>query len=133
MKSDLIYINPQGVPCAPTEYAEFIDILLEQASRPHGKSDGGYAQLKAIKASCFPIREEDQGLFPKLKGIKTDCFYEVEPYEFEVEDYSPVGWLGKPKQQVRIIRPSEPKYDAGNLNSSDARNYGKIHSEPKAN
>lgn len=129
MRAEFIYINPQGVPCAPTKglplhEGEFISVGTE---------------LVLLKASCIPIREEDRNYMfmqrEKWDAYKPDTFYTVEPYEFEVGKFNCECLTGKTgmlcffpcKNQMqdvaRIIRTSEPKPilgpDLGSLGDRD--------------
>lgn len=130
MKSEHIYINPQGVQCAPIGEYEcpkcgytMEDAMIQGDHRLCGLP----MPSEEYKQSAIPIREEDRKWAsaqivvntPVSKteiGFTVDTFYPVEPYEFEMEETE--GWYDStrkchiyPKTVARIIRPSEPKAD----------------------
>src|SRR5258706_7848697 len=94
-KSNHIYINKQGAPCAPT-----IRIPSEESLGDSLVERQDYANtMNDARKSSILIREEDHIitfgiiLFPQ-KGDQPDTFYSVEPYEFEItcrRDYKPIG------------------------------------------
>ncbi len=116
-----IYINPQGVPCAPTSRVPSLpsgDSLVEQQDYTN--------QLNDAKAACIPIREEDRPTISKMlwekdydykhhfspneydfalkQFVKVETFYPVEPYEFEViNKYG--DWEDRFESIAKIIRP----------------------------
>lgn len=127
MKAEYIYVSKDGIPMTPTRY------ISKRSAESFNKRESfishGIDIFKKIVDTAIPIREEDRqwavfhihyktGMF----SLTQDTFYPVEPYEFE-------KWWCDDHGCAKIILPSEPKkeviYDAGNLNSSDNRNYGR--------
>jgi len=104
MKAEHIYINAQGVPCAPTK----------EIPEPYASSGIWSAKNIPIGVieSCIPIQESDRMFFYKQvwsgddRRIDDNAFYPVEPYEFEVEEED---FDIETYKVARIIRPSEPK------------------------
>lgn len=102
-----IYINPQGVPCAPTkEYNPIWNV-----TDAHIEKRTYDLFITEAKQSAIPIREEDRIIALDILPTDThgDTFYPVEPYEFEVEsrldDYSEIS--GLPSRYARIIQKSK--------------------------
>lgn len=109
MTSNYIYINSQGVPCAPTKELPKSYEVPGQVGRAQFQW-GTVAFMKECKESAIPIREEDWMIFYTSHEVKRDTFYPVEPYEFEVEQgpgFAPMTTT----LTARIIRSSEPKAD----------------------
>jgi len=127
MKSSVIYINPQGVPCAPTRN---IPDELVTNEKFHHIQWGSVAFKKEIINSCIPIREEDQydlmkqvwkierdadpypdgTFFERIRNVaKLDTFYSVEPYEFEVDRFPTATSATCNIVKARIVRHSESK------------------------
>lgn len=122
--SQYIYINPQGVPCAPMKKLPKGYSVPAQPGVQFqwGKLDN----KKEILASLIPIREEDRAhMFRHWRNsniathlYEETAFYEVEPYEFEVEEIEtgqrivktngyPTGHETYYEQVARIVRPEE--------------------------
>lgn len=109
MKATHIYINLQGVPCAPTKELPKSYEVPGQVGIAQFQW-GTVAFMKECKESAIPIREEDWMIFYTSHEVKRDTFYPVEPYEFEVEQgpgFAPMTTT----LTARIIRSSEPKAD----------------------
>lgn len=98
MKASHIYINPQGVPCAPIQ--ERIGITgynhPDPVVRFYLNGEAFEGAIKIVKDHCIPIREEDERYafellmatesYKRSPSFSNDTFYPVDAFAFEIEN-----------------------------------------------